>query len=90
VRNNLNEVVMAQGYQDLSGQIIRGVMKLVSELEVALVELVRLSKSGGGKPRAVAEEEVQRGYGPVVPGVSHGPAVSDQEDVDALLSGLGM
>ena len=90
VRNNLNEVLMAQGYQDLSGQIIRGVMKLVSELEVALVELVRLSKAGGGKPRAVAEEEVQRGYGPVVPGVSHGPAVSDQEDVDALLSGLGM
>ena len=90
VRNNLNEVLMAQGYQDLSGQIIRGVMKLVSELEVALVELVRLSKAGGGKPRAVVEDEVQRGYGPVVPGVSHGPAVSDQEDVDALLSGLGM
>ena len=90
VRNNLNEVVMAQGYQDLSGQIIRGVMKLVSELELALVELVRLSKAGGGKPRAVGEEEVQRGYGPVVPGVNHGPAVSDQEDVDALLSGLGM
>ena len=90
VRNNLNEVLMAQGYQDLSGQIIRGVMKLVSELEVALVELVRLSKAGGGKPRAIVEEEVQRGYGPVVPGVSHGPAVSDQEDVDALLSGLGM
>jgi len=90
VRNNLNEVVMAQGYQDLSGQIIRGVMKLVSELEVALVELVRLSKAGGGKPRAVVDDEVQRGYGPVVPGVSHGPAVSDQEDVDALLSGLGM
>jgi len=29
VRNNLNEVVMAQGYQDLSGQIIRNVKELV-------------------------------------------------------------
>ena len=90
VRGNLAEVVMAQGYQDLSGQIIRGVMKLVGELEVALVELVRLSKTGGGKPRASNVEETRRGYGPVVPGVNHGPAVSDQEDVDALLSGLGM
>src|SRR5690606_1765245 len=43
VRNNLTEVLMAQGYQDLSGQIIRGVMKLVLELETALVDLVRLS-----------------------------------------------
>jgi chemotaxis protein CheZ len=90
VRGNLAEVVLAQGYQDLSGQIIRGVMKLVGELEVALVELVRLSKTGGQKVRPSNVEETSRGYGPVVPGVNHGPAVSDQEDVDALLSGLGM
>ena len=46
VRGNLSEVLLAQGYQDLSGQIIRGVMKLVSELETALVDLVRLSRTG--------------------------------------------
>ena len=45
VRGNLAEVLLAQGYQDLSGQIIRGVMKLVRELETALVDLVRLSRS---------------------------------------------
>ncbi|HEY5806975.1 MAG TPA: protein phosphatase CheZ, partial [Povalibacter sp.] len=50
VRSNLSEVLMTQGYQDLSGQIIRGVMKLVGELETALVELVRLSKSGTKSP----------------------------------------
>ena len=44
VRGNLSEVLLAQGYQDLSGQIIRGVMKLVAELEIALVDLVRLSR----------------------------------------------
>ena len=36
-------MLMAQGYQDISGQIIRGVMKLVDELESALGSLVRLS-----------------------------------------------
>lgn len=89
VRNNLNEVLMTQGYQDLSGQIIRGVMKLVSELEVALANLVRLSTTQG-KAQVVELDAQRRGYGPVVPGVDHGNAVSGQTDVDALLSGLGM
>lgn len=92
VRGNLAEVLLAQGYQDLSGQIIRGVMKLVGELETALVELVRLSKTGADSRRSgsTASDETHRGFGPAVPGVDHGPAVSDQQDVDALLSGLGM
>jgi chemotaxis protein CheZ len=90
VRANLAEVVLAQGYQDLTGQIIRGVITLVTELERALAELVRLS--GGAvreSPAAAQEPSDSRGHGPAVPGVSHN-TVSDQEDVDALLSGLGM
>lgn len=91
VRGNLAEVLLAQGYQDISGQIIRGVMKLVGELETALVELLRLSRPGSESRRSAgAADETRRGFGPVVPGVDHGPAVSGQQDVDALLSGLGM
>lgn len=89
VRANLAEVLLTQGYQDLSGQIIRGVMKLVGELEVALVELVRLSKTGGGAAKH-ALEDTSRGYGPAIPGINNGPAVSGQQDVDSLLAGLGM
>jgi chemotaxis protein CheZ len=88
VRGNLSEVLLAQGYQDLSGQIIRGVMTLVSELELALVDLVRLSK-GEAKQESVSEGS-RRGFGPAIPGVDNGPSVSGQQDVDALLSGLGM
>jgi len=91
VRGNLAEVLLTQGYQDLSGQIIRGVMKLVGELETALVELVRLSKSGSKGNKGAAVSEVRgSGFGPAIPGLDRGPAVSDQDDVDALLSGLGM
>ena len=89
VRGNLSEVLLAQGFQDLSGQIIRGVMKLVTELETALTDLIRISKSG---PRAAKplSEETRRGFGPTIPGINNGPAVGHQDDVDALLSGLGM
>jgi chemotaxis protein CheZ len=88
VRANLGEVLLAQGYQDLSGQIIRGVMTLVSELEEALGELVRIG--GPADERQPADDGLSRGHGPVVPGVSHGHAVSGQQDVDALLLDLGM
>ena len=89
VRGNLSEVLLAQGFQDLSGQIIRGVMKLVSELEHALSDLVRISRAGS-RAAASPTEETRRGFGPAIPGVNNGPAVSGQDDVDALLSGLGM
>jgi chemotaxis protein CheZ len=90
VRSNLSEVLLAQGYQDLSGQIIRGVMKLVAELEVALVDLVKLSKTGASSAAKPISDETRRGFGPAIPGINNGPAVSGQQDVDALLSGLGM
>jgi chemotaxis protein CheZ len=91
VRGNLSEVLLAQGYQDLTGQIIRGVMKLVAELETALVNLVRLSRTAPGAVVAPEPtENVSRGFGPAIPGIDNGPAVSGQSDVDSLLAGLGM
>jgi chemotaxis protein CheZ len=88
VRENLSGVLVAQGYQDLTGQIIRGVMKLVTELEIALADLVRLSRSG---TRSLpVSDETRRGFGPPIPGINSGPSVSGQQDVDALLSGLGV
>jgi chemotaxis protein CheZ len=89
VRGNLSQVLVAQGYQDLSGQIIRGVMMLVTELEIALADLVRLAQTGPRGARRVSDE-TRRGFGPPIPGIDAGRAVSGQQDVDALLSGLGV
>jgi chemotaxis protein CheZ len=95
VRHSLSEVLLAQGYQDLSGQIIRGVMNLVAELEVALGELIRLAGGDQAEPTPVRERSnvhslQGNGHGPVVPGLKASSAVSDQDDVDALLANLGM
>jgi chemotaxis protein CheZ len=86
LRRNLSEVLLAQGYQDLTGQIIRSVMKLVEELEASLTELSRLS---GDVVEHTSMGE-NSGHGPAVPGVTKGEIASGQTDVDALLSGLGM
>ena len=89
IRRNLGEVLLTQAYQDLSGQILRGVIALVHELETVLAELARLS---GVDPAAVAatDAHASRGHGPAVPGVAGGDVAFGQQDVDALLSGLGI
>ena len=91
VRANLADVLMAQGYQDLSGQIIRNVIKLVSELERALTRFADLSGGSARGTAAVAAPVPNdgRGFGPAVPGVSVG-IVGEQQDVDALIAELGM
>jgi chemotaxis protein CheZ len=87
IRRNLADVLLAQGYQDLTGQIIRSVMKLVQELETALADLSRLS---GDVVEHASMGEGSAAHGPAVPGVTKGEVASGQTDVDALLSGLGM
>ena len=94
IHGNLSEVMMAQGFQDLTGQIIRRVITLVTEVEDNLVELIRLSgdAEAGIETSGDAEttEDIMQGIGPQVPGVSDdGGSVSGQDEVDDLLSSLG-
>jgi len=88
IRKNLADVLLAQGYQDLTGQIIRSVIKLVEELEEALASLAKLS--GDLVEHTTLGDSPDKGHGPVVPGVTKGDVASGQTDVDELLSGLGM
>lgn len=94
LKSNLNDILMAQDFQDLTGQIIHRVISLVEEVEGNLVELIRISGSGDSREGAQAGEEEKRrsgieAQGPRVPGVDADEAVSSQDDVDELLSSLG-
>ena len=94
IRRNLGEMLLTQGFQDLVGQILRGVIALVCELESSLAELARLSGAdpSAASPREGEAAEPQRshGHGPAIPGVTQGEVAIGQQDVDALLSGLGI
>ncbi|MCG5499511.1 protein phosphatase CheZ [Ectothiorhodospira lacustris] len=90
LRSQLSEVLMAQDFQDLTGQVIRRVMTLVQDLEDSLVGLVRISgkrlSTPEGKDRGAGTEPA----GPAVKGTSdQGDVVKSQDDVDDLLSSLG-
>ena len=98
--NELNEILMAQGFQDLTGQVIKRVMTLIADVESNLLKLVVMA---GQVDRAVGiehstddlrkksnrEKKSNVGEGPQIHADKLEDVVSDQVDVDDLLSGLG-
>ena len=95
VRRLLTQMLLAQGYQDLSGQIISSVITLVVELERVLTQLVALASGDDTRRMPVLKLEQTQpqpdhlaGTGPQVPGVSRGEMVDSQDDIDALLASV--
>jgi chemotaxis protein CheZ len=93
VRALLTEMLMAQGYQDITGQIIRSVIALVGEIEEVLGQLVALSNGEDTRRmptlKLAAEGRAwEQGLGPQVPGIADAHAVSDQDDIDALIASM--
>lgn len=88
VKNHLTEILLAQEYQDLTGQIIKKVINLVGEVESNLVNIIKLT--GGVETDSTKKEETSASLdGPPVPGLAHKDTVTGQDEVDDLLSSLG-
>lgn len=83
LRVRFSEITAAQGYQDLTGQII-----------LRVVDIVRSAQpSGGGavagvRPLHVPAASPGHGHGPAVKGID--PAPATQDHADELLSSLGL
>ena len=90
LRDRLNEILIAQDYQDLTGQTIRRVIKMVQDVEDNLVNFIRLSSRRQDREAAPAGASAKGGLqGPQIPGREDSDAMKSQDEVDALLSGLG-
>ncbi|MBZ0105132.1 MAG: protein phosphatase CheZ [Sulfuricella denitrificans] len=81
----LMEIMMAQDFQDLTGQVIKKVIELAQQVESQLLQL--LIDSTPAKKRS----EVDAGLlnGPVVNAEGRSDVVTDQQQVDDLLESLG-
>jgi chemotaxis protein CheZ len=88
---NMTEIMMAQDFQDLTGQVIKRVIELVKEVEDSLIHLLTVF----GEPASIiANEEVETVdnndvEGPIIDAENREDAVSSQDEVDDLLSSLG-
>lgn len=98
LNENLQAIILEQGFQDLTGQVLKKVIGLVTDVENELVNLMRIA----GKVEAVTG--ISRDTDPAVakkanlPCEAEGPqihadtrddVVNGQDDVDDLLSSLG-
>lgn len=84
-----NEIVMAQGFQDLTGQVIKKVIGLVQNVEDSLVELVKIAGAQETTAPSKTTNSKDKLEGPAVPGIIVEGAVNSQDEVDDLLSSLG-
>lgn len=82
-QDNLMEIIMAQDFQDLTGQVIQGMLGVIATLETELVQVLMDSV-----PAEKREEADNLLNGPVIDTQSDN-VVSDQDEVDDLLSSLG-
>jgi chemotaxis protein CheZ len=81
IRSRLSELTAAQGYQDLTGQIILRVVALVRAVHIGLGEVT-------GEVDRPLQLPNNRGHGPAVGGLD--PAPVSQDDANSLLSSLGL
>jgi len=88
---HLTEIMMAQDFHDLTGQVIARVVNLAATIEEQLVHLViQTAPPGSMAPPEPAPEQAAKLQGPVVdPEKSAGEVVTDQSQVDDLLASLG-
>ena len=97
---HLNDILLAQDYQDLTGQVIKRVTQLVTDVESNLLKLVLMASQVDRfagiehdhstlRAEQVKEKQPSHGEGPQIHADKRDDVASNQDDVDDLLSSLG-
>ncbi|NYG33368.1 protein phosphatase CheZ [Sphaerotilus montanus] len=87
IDDHLTNIMVAQDFHDLTGQIVSKVVRLTADLEQNLVQLL-LQIAPEYKPSAAMVNEDDL-HGPVVNPEARTDVVSDQNEVDDLLARMG-
>jgi len=89
IDTHLTEIMMAQDFHDLTGQVIARVINLTTNIEEQLVKLlIETAPATPAKPVPAAQREHALS-GPVVSTESNPDVVTSQSQVDDLLASLG-
>jgi len=85
IDRHLTDIMMAQDFHDLTGQVVAKVVTLATDLEASLVKL--LLQVAPAEPMHKVDPATL--HGPVVDPASRDDVVSNQGEVDDLLASLG-
>ena len=88
INSKMTDIMLAQDYQDITGQMIKQVVAMVQEIEEKLVRLVTIS--GAWTTEVVVEASSgEVAEGPQLPTADKSKVATSQDDVDDLLASLG-
>ena len=88
INTQLMEIMMAQDFQDLTGQVIKKMMEVVNEVETQLLQVLIDNSPAEKRPDFAPSTQGSLQNGPQIhPG--NPEAVTDQAQVDDLLESLG-
>lgn len=82
----LMEIMMAQDFQDLTGQVIKKVIEIVGRIETELLQILIEAIPEEARPKKAVEVSLMNG--PVIDTRKEG-VITSQEEVDDLLKSLG-
>lgn len=83
-QRDVMEIILAQDFQDLTGQVITKMLKVVSTIETELVQVLI-----DNAPAARREEVGSMLNGPAIGSAPPGEVMASQDEVDDLLADLG-
>ena len=94
---NLSDILLAQDFQDLTGQVIQRITSMITDVESRLVNLVAMAghvdQMTGIQHKEIVvqskEEDIHKGVGPQLNSEENEDVASNQDEVDDLLSSLG-
>jgi len=87
IDQHLTDIMMAQDFHDLTGQVVAKVVKLAGDLEDSLVKL--LLQAAPAEQRRATTFDPETLNGPVVDPQNRTDVVANQGEVDDLLASLG-
>ncbi|MGK0444778.1 MAG: chemotaxis protein CheZ [Bermanella sp.] len=99
LNGNLSDILLAQDFQDLTGQVIQRITTMITDVESRLVNLVAMAghvdqmtgiqHKEPDKAETEIEDDPNKGVGPQLNAEDNEDVASNQDDVDDLLSSLG-
>ena len=83
---HLSDIMLAQDFHDLTGQVVAKVVALAVDVEDSLVKLLLHAAPADAAARDAAPPGLQ---GPRIDAAQRSDLVANQSEVDELLAGLG-
>ncbi|MCP4186560.1 MAG: protein phosphatase CheZ [Gammaproteobacteria bacterium] len=88
VNSQMTDIMLAQDYQDITGQMIKQVVTMVQEVEDKLVRLVTISGAWCSDTNT-EKSSGEIAEGPQLPTADQSQVATSQGDVDDILASLG-